>query len=152
MSAPGHCKVCAGPLAKEINKRLTRGDTLTALATWCDGRDFPVTRQKLADHKQHITDPRSTFVEHARRNPEIHNGVTNDEFLQAVIDTAAVRATIDPDSITITHGLQAVQVREARKEKQVNVLMLLSKVFTGQVEHQPPPMIEGSWSPVEENE
>ena len=157
MTAPGFCKVCSSPLSKEIGKRLARGDSLVAVAEWCATRNFSVTRQKIGDHKQHITDPRSTFVENARRNPEIRNGVTNDEFLQAVIDVATARAEKDPDSISITHGLKAVQVREARKEKSINVLLLLAETFTGKrLEQRPQPMIEGSWAelpaPAEENE
>ena len=149
MTAPGYCKACSSPLVKEINKRLARNDALVGIAEWCGKQGFAITRQKLGDHKAHITDPRTTFVEKARRNPEIRNGVTNDEFLQAVIDAAASRAELDPDAITITHGLKAVQVREARKEKSINVLLLLAETFTGKrLEQRPQPMIEGSWSEV----
>lgn len=147
MTTLGRCKCCAWEHVKELNRRLANDEALTALAAWADGRGFKVTRQKLADHKAHITDPRQTFVENARRNPAIKAGVTNDEFLQAVIDVAAQKAAEDPDSIGIAHGLKAVQIREARKEKQLNVLLVLAERLTA-LPTQPTEVIEGDWTEV----
>ena len=51
MSAPEWCKVCRqGPL-RGINVRLRRGDTLRSIVAWCAVQGFPVTRQKLAHHR-----------------------------------------------------------------------------------------------------
>lgn len=145
MGATGFCKACSSPLAKQINQRLAADESLSAIVTWCKGRDFTVTRQTLARHKEHITDPRQTFVEKARRNPAIRNGVSNDEFLQAVIDAAAAKAESDPEAISVAHGLKAAQIRESRREKQTNVLIQIARVFTAQLS-QPTELIEGSWA------
>lgn len=146
MTTLGRCKVCASSLLKDINKRLANDQSFQSVADWCKAKGFPVTRQKLADHKKHITDPRQTLVEHSRRNPAIKSNVSNDDFLQAVIDVSAAKIEADPDSIGVMHGLKAVQIREARREKSVNVLMLLARAFTGNIETQPVELIEGSYT------
>lgn len=147
MSSLGFCKVCKSSLVKEINKRLKRGDAYPPLVEWCKSHDFKVTRQKLADHKKHITDPRETLVDHARRNPAIRNGVSNDEFLQSIIDIAATRISENPDEISVTHALKAAQIRESRKQSQSNVLVLFAKASMGLENQQP--VIEGEWRPEE---
>lgn len=148
MSSLGFCKVCKSSLAKEINKRLKRSDSYPTIVEWCKAHGFSVTRQKLADHRKHITDPKETLVDHARRNPAIKNGVTNDEFLQSVIDIAASRIAENPDEITLTHALKAAQIRESRKQQQPNVLVLFAKASMGLPANQD--VIEGQWRPVEE--
>lgn len=111
---------------------------------WCATRDFKVTRQKLADHKNHITDPKETLVDHARRNPAIKNNVSNDEFLQAIIDIGYQKAIEDPDNINVGHALKAAQVREARKQANTtNVLMLFAAASMGLPTNQPE-VIEGA--------
>lgn len=147
MTTLGRCKCCAWEHVKELNKRIARGDTQKAIVEWCATKDFQVTRQKIGDHTEHIRDPRETFVENARKNPAIRSGVTNDEFLQSVIDVAAQKAAEDPDSIGIAHGLKAVQIREARKEKQLNVLLVLAERLTA-LPTQPTDIIEGDWTEV----
>lgn len=133
--------------------RLARGDTLEAVVEFCASHDFKVSLRTLGTHRSHITDPRTTFVEAARKNPAIRNGVTNDDFLQAVTDAALAKIEADPDSVNVSHGLKAVAIREARKAQQANVLILIAQAFTGQVETTKPELIEGSYTllpPVEE--
>lgn len=147
MSSLGYCKVCRSSLVREINKRLKRDDTYPSIVEWCATHDFKVTRQKLADHKAHITDPKETLVDHARRNPAIKNGVSNDEFLQAIVDIATQRISVNPDEVTLGHALKAAQIRETRKQGQTNVLVQIARVFTAQIEPpKPTEMIEGSWA------
>lgn len=148
MTRLGWCKACASPLVKAINKKLAAGESYTAVAEWCKSKDFPITRQKLADHREHITDPRQTFVENARRNPTIKNNVSNDEFLQAVIDTATAKIEADPDAIGVAHGLKAVQIRESRGQKQGNFLFIIAQTMTGALPttNPAPELIEGEWS------
>ena len=146
MTTLGHCRACRWERAKELNKRLARGDQLNATVEWADSKDFKISRWTLAKHKEHITDPRQTFVEAARSNPAIKGNVSNDEFLQAVIDAAASNAITNPEAITVSHGLKAAQIREAQKDKQVNVLMLLARAFTQRIETQPVELIEGSYT------
>lgn len=118
---------------------------------WLGTKQFKVTRQTIYNHRAHITDPKVTFVEEARKKPVIK--VSNDDFLQAVIDAAANRVVEDPDSVTIEQGLKAVAVRENRREKQVNILLAVAELVTSR---QPIEMIEGVYrevlgdSPVEE--
>lgn len=151
MSALGYCKCCASPLVKEINKRLKRGDTYPAIVAWCGQRDFKVTRQKLADHKEHITDQKETLVEHAKKNPAIRNGVSNDEFLQAVIDIAAQKVAENPDEVTLAHALKAAQIREARKQNTTNVMLLFAERSMGLLPGQRPEMIEGEYALLEDS-
>lgn len=150
MSSLGFCKVCKSSLVKEINKRLKRSDTYPSIVEWCKSHDFSVTRQKLADHKAHITDPKETLVDHAKRNPAIKNGVTEDEFSQAILDIAYQRAMENPDDITVNHGIQIVKVRAAKKQSQSNVLILLAQASRGRLSAPQEEMIEGEWSPAKE--
>jgi hypothetical protein len=150
VSSLGFCKVCRSSLVKEINKRLKRSDPYPSIVEWCATHNFKVTRQKLADHKQHITDPKETLVEHARRNPAIKNGVSNDEFLQAIVDIASSRIAENPDEVTLTHALKAAQIRESRKQSQSNVLILLAQASRGRLTAPQEELIEGDWRPVEE--
>lgn len=145
MTTLGRCKVCASPLLKDINKRLVNNESHPAVAAWCATKGFSVTRQKIGDHKKHITDPRQTFVEHARRNPAIKANVSNDEFLQAVIDVAATKIEADPDAIGVQHGLKAVQIREGRHQSQNNYLLIIAQKLTALPTTQPVALIEGEW-------
>lgn len=150
MSSLGFCKVCRSSLVKEINKRLKRSDPYPSIVEWCASHGFKVTRQKLADHKQHITDPKETLVEHARRNPAIKNGVSNDEFLQAIVDIASTRIAENPDEVTLTHALKAAQIRESRKQSTANVLLVFAERSMGRLPGQQPDVIEGEYAVVEE--
>lgn len=150
MSSLGYCKVCKSSLVREINKRLKRSDSYPSIVEWCATHDFKVTRQKLADHKQHITDPKETLVDHARRNPAIKNGVSNDEFLQAIVDIASTRIAENPDEVTLTHALKAAQIREAKKQSKNNLLVVFAERSMGRLPGQPVDVIEGSWTPVQE--
>lgn len=138
--ATGYCKICASPLKGEVNRRLGRGETLAGVMAWLKGKDFPVSKPTLISHKKHITDPKTTFVDQARKNPAIKN-VTEDEFLQSVIDAAAARVAASPDDVTIEQGLKAAGVRASRKEKTVNVLVAVARLVT-----QRTPLIEGEFT------
>ena len=137
----GACKLCGSPFAKEINKRLKDGASGSQIVQWLQTKQFTVTRQTVATHKKHITDPKQTFVEEARKNPAIKN-VTNDDFLAAVVDAAAARVTSDPDSVTIEQGLKAVSVREARRDKGINIFLAVAQLVT---QREPIELIEGEY-------
>lgn len=138
----GACKVCSSPFAKEVNKRLGSGQSAPQIVQWLQqAKGFGVTRQTLYNHREHVTDPRTTFVEEARRNPAIKN-VSNDEFLAAVVDAAAARVAQNPDDVTIEQGLKAVSVRESRRDKSVNILLAVAQYVT---QRTPIDVIDGEY-------
>lgn len=151
MTALGYCKACSSPLVKEINKRLKRGDSQDSIAQWCASKDFPITRQKLGDHKKHITDQKQTLVDHAKSHPVIKSGVTDDEFSQAILDISYQRAIENPDEITVNHGIQIVKARAAKKQNTNALVLMFAQASMGRLESAPKPeLIEGEYAVVEE--
>lgn len=138
----GYCKVCASDLKAEINKRLRRRETYPAIMAWAATKDFSISKPTLISHKKHITDPKTTFVEAARKSPELKR-VTNTEFLEAVIAKANQRIESDPDAVTIDHGLRAAQVLESRKDRTGDALNVLVLALMGR--RKEPDMIEGEY-------
>jgi len=143
VSTLGSCKICASPFAKEVNRRLARGDKANDVWRWLTDADFSVQRQLMYKHRQHITDPRETLVERARKNPAIRVDTT--EFLETARDLTYAKFTSDPDLLPVKYGFDAVRMLEARKEKQINVLMLIANASTGNLPEGAQPMLEGQW-------
>jgi hypothetical protein len=131
----GYCKVCASELKAEINKRLKRGETYPAIMAWAKSKGFPISKPTLIKHKQHITDPKTTFVEEARKRPEIKR-VTHTEFLQSVVDTAAAKVAESPDEVTLDHGLRAAQALGAQKDRTSDAINVLVLALTGNLRPQ----------------
>lgn len=144
MSTTGYCKVCQSPLVKEINKRLERGESAPSVVEWAAMKGFSINRKTVLSHKRHITDPRQTFVEQARRDPAIRN-VTTDQVIQGVKNAGFANLMRNPQSVTNNQMLSAVKIEEGRREKQVNMLVL-AQIFTKKL---PPPeepkLLEGEW-------
>ena len=137
----GFCKVCSSSLAKQINKRLARGDSTTKIIAWAGDNDFSITKPTLLKHKKHITDPRTTFVDEAKKNPVIKR--TNyDEFLQALVDVGAARAAERPEDVTLDQSIRAAQTLAQRNDKRVDVLLVLAERLAPK---QLEPVIEGEW-------
>lgn len=137
----GSCKVCESSLAKQMNKRIARGDSYTKLIAWAADNDFSVTKPTLLNHKRHITDPKTTTVEEARRNPAIKR-VSHDDFLQSLVDIAAARAAANPDDVSIDQGIRAASTLAAKGDKRIDVLVVLAKRLA------PKEIIEGEWEEV----
>lgn len=145
---PGYCRVCASELKGEVNKRLKRGDTIASLERWLTEKQYPVSQPTLRKHREHITDPKTTLVEAARKNPVIKRGVTTNDFLQTLVEIGATKAAEDPDAISIDQSIRAAQIIEGRKDKQVDALVTIARMLMG---HAPrPEIIEGEYVEVKE--
>lgn len=143
----GYCSVCDSDLKGEINKRMKRKDSIASIRRYTVEKESPVSEPTLRNHRKHITDPKTTLVEQARKNPVIKRHTTND-FLQALVDIAATKAINDPESISIDQGIRAAQVIEGRKDKQVDALVKIARMLMGQAPR--PEIIEGEYVEVKE--
>lgn len=141
----GFCKVCASSIADEVNKRLKAKQSVLKVIRWADGMGLSVSRPTMYAHRDHIKDPRVTFVEQARNNPVI-KGVTTREYLEAIRDSAAAKAVQYPELVTIQDGLKAAQILLQDKKGMEGITLVLMKVFTGQAED----VIEGEYREVKE--
>lgn len=151
MTAPGYCKVCRSPLVKEINKKLAKGESQPSIAEWCGQRDFKVTRQKIADHKDHITDPRVTLVERAKRSPAIK--ASSRDLLEATVQIGHENLMANPQDVTLTQALKAAQILESTKQQKGDTRILFAMLSMGKSLPQPE-MIEGTYTeiPMKETE
>jgi len=145
--ATGQCKVCKTSLKREINKRLARNDSYPSIIEWAKKKDFSVSKPTLGKHKAHITDPMTTLVDQARADPAIKR-VTVSEFRQALIDIGFQRALADPDSVSIDHALKASAQEDARKDKHVDVLMVVANRVTERLEPPKPEALVGEYKEI----
>lgn len=122
----GSCKICSSAYAKQFNKRLNRGDSLMKVVDWSATVDFPVSKPTVLNHKRHITDPKTTVVDQARKNPVIKR-VSHEEFLQSLVDIAAARAAANPDDVSIDQGIRAASTLANKTDKQTSVLLVLAQ-------------------------
>ena len=126
----GYCRVCASSLKAEINKRLVRGESIPSIISWGKTKDFSVSKPTLLKHKKHITDPKTTFVQNAQKNPAIKR-VSHTDFLESVVSAGAKRVEENPDDVTIDQSIRASQVLESRKDKSGDALNILILALTG---------------------
>jgi hypothetical protein len=144
----GSCKACQSTFAKQINKRLARGESYNKVIAWLATNEFSISKPTLIAHKRHITDPKTTVVEQARKNPAIKR-VSHDEFLQSLVDIGAARAASNPDDVTLDQSIRAAQTLSSKGESKTNVLLILAqRLSPASLE----PVIEGDWRELEEHE
>jgi hypothetical protein len=141
----GACKVCQSSIAKALNKRLARGDSYTKVIAWAADNDFSVSKPTLISHKKHITDPKTTVVDEARKNPVIKR-VGNDEFLQALVDIGAARIAEHPEDVSVDQSIRAAQTLAQKGDKRIDVLVLLAERLSPKALE---PVIEGDWRELE---
>ncbi len=144
---PGYCSVCDSEHKSEINKRMKRGDTIASIGRYLKEKESPISEPTLRKHRKHITDPKTTFVENARKNPVIKR-VTSREFLQALVDEGARKVEEEPESVSIDQAIRAAQIIETSKEKQVDALVTIARMLMGQAPQ--PELIEGEYELVED--
>ena len=135
----GDCKICRSSLSRNLNKRLARGDSDPQIMAWAGEHDFKVTKPTLIRHKRHITDPKTTVVEEARKNPAIKR-VSHDEFLQSLVDIGAAKAAANPDDVSLDQAIRAAQALSQKGNGQVNVLLMLAQRMAPRA-----PELEGEW-------
>lgn len=141
----GSCKVCSSGLAKQFNKRLDRGDSYTKVMAWAADQDFKVSKPTLINHKRHITDPKTTVVEQAKKNPAIKR-TSHEEFLQTLVDIGAARAAENPDDVSLDQSIRAAQTLASKGDKRVDVLLVLAERLSPK---QLEPVIEADWREIE---
>lgn len=144
----GFCKVCSSDLKGEVNKRLNRGDTIVSVERYLESKEYPVSQPTIRKHREHITSPKTTFVEKARQNPAIKRGVTTNDFLQTLVEIGATRAAEEPDLVSLDQSIRAAQIIEGRKDKQVDALVTIARMLMGQAPR--PEIIEGEYFEVKE--
>lgn len=106
---------------------------------WSKQIGFPVTKPTVLKHKRHITDPKTTAVEQARKNPAIKR-VTHDEFLQTLVDIGAATAASAPEVVTMDQSIRAAQTLANKSDKKIDFLLVLAERLMPKQE-----MIEGEW-------
>ncbi len=146
---PGYCKLCASDLVPKINEMLRNGKNAAQIQKWCKEYNLTFARQTLYTHKEHITDPKTSFVDKARANPVIKR-VSNRDFLEAVRDAGAARAMQDPESVSVDQALKATQIMMQDKRGHDGLTIILVKAVTGHIDEviDPPMLIEGEYTEV----
>lgn len=144
----GYCSLCASEIEPELNKRLKADWKAPAIQEWMakftkpDGRPMYANRQTIYAHKKHITSSQDrvvSYAQRARENPVIKTA-SNRQFLEAVRDIGFQRAQDNPEEITISDALKAVQIMESTKEKTGDVYVILASVMA----RNEPVVIEGT--------
>lgn len=141
--SPGYCKICASSLLPAINKKLREGVSAPEIVEWAAEFNETFVRQTLYRHKEHITDPKTTLVDRARKNPVIKRA-SNEEFLDAVRDAGFAKVLNDPDSVTVGQALKAAQISMQAKKNTDSIQLVLVGVMTGKADD----VIEGEWKEV----
>ena len=144
----GYCRICDSELKGEVNKRLNRGDTIVSIERYLSGKEYPVSQPTIRKHREHVTSPKTTFVEKARQNPALRRGITTNDFLQTLVEIGATRAAEAPESVSLDQSIRAAQIIEGRKDKQVDALVTIARMLMGQAPR--PEIIEGEYFEVKE--
>lgn len=109
---------------------LARGEKKQRVLDWAAEHGHSTTRPTLNKHVGHITDPKTTFVEEARKHPAIKR-VSHQDFLETLVSIGADRAESQPDSVTLDHSIRAAQILVTTKEKHQDVLVLIARAIRG---------------------
>lgn len=146
---PGYCKICASDLLPAINDMIKQGKNAAQIQRWTKEYNLTFARQTLYNHREHITDPKTSFVDQARKSPVIKR-VSNRDFLEAVRDAGAARAMADPDSVSVDQALKATQIMMQDKKGHDGLTLVLMKVMTGRIDEviDEPMLIEGEYTEV----
>lgn len=140
----GWCKVCAvEDMMVKVNRRMKRGQTNTEIAGWSKSQPVSYTRNTLAKHRKHITDPHYTLVQRAQQRPVL-NRVSSTEFLRTVVDIGAQRAMDNPEEVTIEHSLAAARILETKQADDQRGLQILVVALTGGIPTRPLQLTGGS--------
>jgi len=128
---------------------IKKGKNAAQIQRWTKEYNLTFARQTLYAHKEHITDPRVSFVSQARSNPVI-KPVNNRDFLEAVRNAGAARAVADPESVSVDQALKATQIMMNDKKGHDSLTLVLMKVMTGHISEviDEPMLIEGEFTEV----
>lgn len=91
-----------------------------------------LSKPTVLKHKAHITDPLTTFVKQAQRDPAIRQ-VSDDDYLNAVVAAAAKRVGDAPELVTVTEGIKATQARPQKRPNH-DILMVIAGWVTDRVD------------------
>lgn len=144
MPAIGHCKLCRSPYAPGLNKLLLDGKNSTQIRDAMAPLGLVFTRKTLATHKQHITHPLLTAVEHARKKPVIMPQ-SNKAVLEAIRDLGMRNAIDNPESVTVDHAIKAASVLESKDTKGDNILVIMAKAVMQDVSDDVKGYIDGEY-------
>ena len=142
---PGYCKICDSPFAFQVNKLLSKGQNYTQVTKALEPFDFTFNRQTLYKHRDHSSDPKTTFVKKAQREGAVTT-VSNEQFLESIRDAAARNVELSPESVTVDQGIKAATSLMADRTTKDTLAIVLMKVMTGRREE----VIEGDWREVKE--
>lgn len=143
----GTCKICMSSLSRQFNKRLARGDSYPQIIAWAADNDFKISKPTLIQHKRHITDPKTTAVEQARKNPVIKR-TSHEEFLQMLVDAGAAMVTENPGNVSMDHAIRAAQTLATKGDKQRDIILVLAERLSPKAL----PVIEGDWREIDEHQ
>lgn len=144
---PGYCKLCSFAnvdLQAEFDRRVLVW-TPKQLNEWLEERDTPrVSRPTIYNHREHVRNPKDRLVNAVERHRQEQGvqpaTVSEEDFLQAIINVGAQRVAENPEEVTIDQALKAAQIRGnlAKKGNDINVLVAIMTEGVSQI-----PTIEG---------
>ena len=140
----GYCKICDSPFTQQVNLLLVKKLTYPEIAAALEPFEFRFNRATLRKHRDHSTDPKTTFVRRAQADPAIRE-VTNEGFLKAVRDAAAANVVAQPEAVTVDQGIKAAQAMMQDRNQRDALGIVLMKTLTGRSQE----VIEGEWREVQ---
>lgn len=150
----GYCKLCASPDAHVFIRGATeggkKGSGWNAAEAIEAGKAYGLVfdRHTWYSHLKHAKDGRKALVQAAEGTRQLTIArTTNQEFLETVRDIGMARALANPETISPSDALKAVQIMEGKKEKGGDALAILVSFVT----NAPPAVqiIEGTARDVE---
>lgn len=136
----GYCKICDSPYAHQVNLLLQKKLTYPQISAALEPFEFRFNRGTLRNHKTHSTDPKTTFVRAAQKNPALSE-VSNEEYLRQVRNAAAANVAANPEAVTVDQGIKAAQVMMQDRNTRDALGIVLMKTLTGRSDE----VIEGEW-------
>ena len=120
---PGYCTLCSisdDKTRKALTKQYQQGNKAPSINAWLlanIGKGFD--RRTIYSHRQHIKSPKDRLVgavvARQASDPSLPQQVTEDEFLQRIIDAAAANLATSPESVTIDQGIKAASTKLGAK-------------------------------------
>lgn len=142
---PGYCKICDSPFLYQVNFLLNEKKNSAEIARALAPFNFTFDRATLRKHREHSSDPKTTFVKKAQEEGAVRT-VSNEEYLARIRDAAARNLEQAPHTVTVDQGIKATAVLMQDRNQRDTLKIVLMKTMTGR-SHE---VIEGDWSEIKE--
>ncbi len=120
---PGYCLLCSlkdEKTRKALTKQYQAGHKSPVINQWLfDNIGKGVDRRTIYSHGAHIKSPKDRLVgavtARQASDPSLPQSVSEDEFLQRVMDAAAMNLASNPESVSVDQGIKAASAKLSAK-------------------------------------